>query len=1859
MVVSDYVLCCENYFAMQLNNMNIKRLKGIIAFIMFLVPGVNFGQAPALGTASKFVLFTTNGAMTASGTMYLTHLTGNVGSNLAGSVTGFGNVDGVLHTADTATGHCTADVISLYTQLSTAISTGTIASPFGHGDTLIAGVYSSVGAATLTSNLVLNGQGNPNAVFIFQIGGLFSTDALAKVKLINGALACNVFWQIGGAVNVGTGTVIRGTIVANGQIDMASTHDTLEGRALALNAAVIVSQLVAYTPIGCGSPLLTGPAAPTLVSTAAYGVFSSMGAVSSTPVTYITGNVGANSTIPSGFDPLNVTGTIHGMDTATAAAAGDLTNVYNYLVALPADINLLDPADFGHDLVLTPHSYQITGITQLTGNFFLNAENDANAVFVIKINGAFTTSTLSRVILMNGAQAKNVYWKVDGAVDIFSNSVFNGTIVGAGAISLETGDTLNGRALTINGAVAINGSYINFATPPCIASPITGTPQVCPGFTTTLSDIDASGVWSSSNNSIATIGSSSGVLSGLAPGVDTVTYISPLACVNTVIITVNPAPAAIIGPDSVCVGSTITMNDDTSGGIWSSSNTLIGTVGSISGVVGGMSGGIDTIAYTMTTGCLVQKIITVNALPNAGAIAGMLTICPGASSTLSDTVGGGTWSSVNESTATIGSSTGIVTGVGLGTTTISYMVNSSCGTSAATTVVTVSATPDAGTITGTFIACPGTTTTLNDLAGGGVWSSVTTATATIGSLTGILTGVAPGTTTISYTVNSSCGTVAATKIVTVNPSPDAGTITGIFTVCPGATTTLSDAAGGGTWSSVTPSTATIGSSTGIVTGVAFGTTTISYTVSSSCGTAAATKIVTVNPSPNAGTIAGILNVCPGATTTLSDTAGGGVWSSVTPTTAAIGSATGVVTGVSFGTTTISYTVSNSCGIAAATSVVTVSATPNSGIITGITAICPGATTTLSDIAGGGVWSSVTAATAIVGSLTGIVTGVAPGTTTISYTVNSSCGTSAATRVVTVNSFPNAGVITGPASVCVGSIVTLTDPAIGGTWSSSNASAVVFGGVITGVTAGIDTIIYTVANLSCTSKAAKTVTVDATANAGVITGAPSVCTGSSITLTDPATGGVWSASNANVTVLAGIVTGAIAGVDTIMYVVSNACGADTATKIIVINTTPDAGVINGPSSVCLGSSITLTDAAGSGEWSASNINATVADGFVTGINAGLDTIMYTVFSAGCSATATKIVTVEALASSGVITGPSAVCTGSAITLTDLAPGGTWSASNTNATVTDGIVTGVTAGVDTIEYTVVNACSISVATKMVAINGTPDAGVINGASSVCVGTTTTLTDAAAGGEWSASNINATVVDGIVSGIIPGTDTIMYTVFNLGCSATATKAITINALPDAGAITGDSIVCVGSSITLTDTLAGGTWTASNANATVLAGIVTGATAGFDTIMYTVNNTCGVSIASKLVMVNPMPDAGIITGPSSVCAGSSVTFTDTAAGGTWSASNGTALVFGNLIIGNTAGTDTIIYAVSDLFCTASAMKTIVVDPLPDAGIISGAAVLCAGSSITLTDPATGGNWTSSNAASVADGIVTGVTAGADTIIYTVSNVCGTDTATSIVTVFLAPSAPVISTQSPPTVCSGTNYQNFGAATLPSAGTTYSWSAANAAVWAQGAAHQYALVNFDEPGTAVVTLSATIPGVSCSSQSTFTVTVGNSVSTTPEVVFFNNHFVCTPANEDSYQWGYDNIITLDSTILVGEINQDYLNESPDVAHKFYWVMTSLNGCSQKTYYITPAAITNVNNDAIDITVYPNPANNHINLEISSAVNGPVQVEVANMLGQKIAVIQTLNNKASIDVVAYPDGAYFVTCYRNGIKIGSARFIKN
>lgn len=217
----------------------------------------------------------------------------------------------------------------------------------------------------------------------------------------------------------------------------------------------------------------------------------------------------------------------------------------------------------------------------------------------------------------------------------------------------------------------------------------------------------------------------------------------------------------------------------------------------------------------------------------------------------------------------------------------------------------------------------------------------------------------------------------------------------------------------------------------------------------------------------------------------------------------------------------------------------------------------------------------------------------------------------------------------------------------------------------------------------------------------------------------------------------------------------------------------------------------------------------------------------------------------------VTGANEVCVGSTITLSTTSTGGTWSSGSTAATVTSGgVVTGVAAAPVIISYTVTNSCGGTSATKSVTVNPFP-APTLSGPASVCVGGTAAFIGTPGGGSWAASNSNASVSGGIVTGVAAGGVDISYTTSN-GCgSTTATQNVVVDPLPVPPTLSGPATVCIGATITFAGTPGGGIWTASNANATVSGGIVTGVSAGTVSISYTTSNTCGSAATSQPVTV------------------------------------------------------------------------------------------------------------------------------------------------------------------------------------------------------------------------------------------------------------------------------------------------------------------------------------------------------------------------------------------------------------------------
>ncbi len=114
--------------------------------------------------------------------------------------------------------------------------------------TLAPNVYCFDTSAQLTGNLVLDAVGDPNAVWVFKTGSTLTSASISTVTVINGGKALNVFWKVGSSATFGTGSLIKGNVIADQSITF-DTGSSLTGRALALNAAVTIDSTGSPFPI--------------------------------------------------------------------------------------------------------------------------------------------------------------------------------------------------------------------------------------------------------------------------------------------------------------------------------------------------------------------------------------------------------------------------------------------------------------------------------------------------------------------------------------------------------------------------------------------------------------------------------------------------------------------------------------------------------------------------------------------------------------------------------------------------------------------------------------------------------------------------------------------------------------------------------------------------------------------------------------------------------------------------------------------------------------------------------------------------------------------------------------------------------------------------------------------------------------------------------------------------------------------------------------------------------------------------------------------------------------------------------------------------------------------------------------------------------------------------------------------------------------------------------------------------------------------------------------------------------------------------------------------------------------------------
>ncbi len=849
----------------------------------------------------------------------------------------------------------------------------------------------------------------------------------------------------------------------------------------------------------------------------------------------------------------------------------------------------------------------------------------------------------------------------------------------------------------------------------------------CVGQNSSLTD-GLPGKWMSIDTAVATIDSNTGVLTGVAPGLDSVVFTATgTGCqITSPGFNIYPVPGPITtaGAFAVCAGGAITLSDTTgilyTGAGWgftpsSGSIVVTPTPGSPTPITVSVNAtapaGTISVLFSYGGHCLSYATITVNPLP---ALSGPNVACIGHTAQETAIPPGGTWSSAPVGAiGSIGSASGIVTPLltsGSAAITVTYVDLFGC---VKTKVVTVNPSPAPVTIpigSGDSV-CVGSTLTLSDATSASTtytWTSSATATATV-STSGVVTGKHAGTVTITFTsLSTQC---YQDTTIQVNPTP---VITsGRASICMGDNTDAFTAdLTGGTWTSSVPSVGTI-DPTGAFTTAGPGVTTIAYTLPT--GACAATLSLTVNPLPGPVSIdpLGSPSACDGdnGTPLLEDiTDPGGTWSIVAPSTETITTETSGEGSVSSGPAsagdvfTVLYTLPTGC---TTTFTMTIFPTPPPiTLVSGYgTTICPNQITKLYDASPGGSWVVAvgnTLASVVSGSPsdTGIVTGLPTlvgGLVEIDYISDHGCLT---TSPYTIAVNPAVDAFTDhyfSFSGCVGdNPYTLdADPSQPDlTWKSSDTDVAQVVAIppspstsatLTVKTAGVTTISYT-DGLGCSY------TEDFTVNPvpAPITGTFTVCQGDTVTLNDATPGGYWfdgtgtsiypggtSHLISNPTVSPALVVGTSYGTPEKIFYILSATSCQTTVNVVV-NQVPNA-ITPDPLTLCNGTSGTLSavgSAAGTWGFVGGFSNPYVSFPFgppptatTVTVNAtaiGTAVLKYTLTVDGCPA----YVTVNVSGYPSPITGTRFnVCQGSAITLNESVVG-TWTSTSGVTTTTPG-------------------------------------------------------------------------------------------------------------------------------------------------------------------------------------------------------------------------------------------------------------------------------------------------------------------------------------------------------------------------------------------------------------------------------------------------------------------------------------------------------------------------------------------------------------------------------------------------------------
>lgn len=611
------------------------------------------------------------------------------------------------------------------------------------------------------------------------------------------------------------------------------------------------------------------------------------------------------------------------------------------------------------------------------------------------------------------------------------------------------------------------------------------------------------------------------------------------------------------------------------------------------------------------------------------------------------------------------------------------------------------------------------------------------------------------------------------------------------------------------------------------------------------------------------------------------------------------------------------------------------------------------------------WRSLNEHKAIIGSDGNVWPQDTGNVTIVAYSGNS-CGYDSSTYNFTIEPDPTIDTISGPDSVCQGTTYHFTNSVSGGSWSvgTSTIAGIDASGTLAGYGRGMVTITYTTRTICDSMKVYKSVYIKPSSRVGAISGISYLCVGSIAALHNDSTGGVWSSTPAGLSIAA---SGASAFVSSVAPGVYNVvykntvygCGVDSATtSLTVIDTDRVAifevrsgGSLASPrTTICLGDTMLLIATPGTAPWSTgdASIASVSSSGFVSTHGHGTVTI----FASGIGCTASSSITITVNDTSHAsITAADTMCVGTPTSVSATPAGGTWSAT-TPAVVLSGLVTGLSAGTGIITYTYSGACNSGAVYHSIRFIEVR-ASAITGRTTLCLGDTTSLSDSVSGGIWGSvtGRVTFTGTTGRVYRL--GSDTIFYAISNMCGTDTAYLPVTVATVPTA-TVSGPSIVCPGSTITVTGTPSGGGWSTTTTSSTITSGgVLTGGTPGFATIFYTYNDVCGSDTEAYVVIVSAFPDAGTITGPAHFCDSTVDTVVSSAPGGRWymADTNATITATSGVFTGLHAGADTIIYIWSNSCGSDTSYLPVNILPyvVPSVSITSSTDSLCIGDTVSF----------------------------------------------------------------------------------------------------------------------------------------------------------------------------------------------------------------------------------------------------------------------------------------------------------------------